>query len=164
MHIQKLSVLITGLVLTVALVGSVRAQEDPAYDRVMSEKKLLVFAFLYPPQSYRETTGQEWKGYDADIYRYIAKRLGVTAEPVFGAFAAFGPSMTSGRSQMGVAMFRTPEREQVADFTAPYKWVSAHVFVPEANTQTTSLDGLKDKVVGVPRGSADESAALKMKA
>src|SRR5688572_12341899 len=119
---RTLARIILGAAVAVGIAGSAFAQEDPVYDRVMKDKKLKVFAIQYAPQSYRDTTGEEWKGFDADVYRYIAKQLGVTAEPVFGAIAAFGPTITSGRADMGIALFRSPEREQLADFTGPYKW------------------------------------------
>ena len=71
--------LVVGMLLCAA---SVRAQQNPVYDRVMRERKLRVFAIQYPPQTYRELTGEEWRGFDADICRYIAKRLGVELEVV----------------------------------------------------------------------------------
>lgn len=137
----------------------VEAQEDPVYERVMRERKLRVFAIQYPPQSYREQTGEEWRGFDADIYRYISKRLGVELEVVWTSIAGMIPTLSSGRADAGIALFRTPEREKVIDYTNPYKWIAEHIIVHSDNKEITTMDTLKGKVLGVPRGTASELAA-----
>ena len=150
-----------GLVAAAAL-GRPRAatgQGDPVWDRIMREKKLRVHAVQFPPQTHRDQEGGEWKGFDADYYREICKRLGVELEVVWTTTAAMIPTLTSGRSDMGVALYRTPEREKVVDFTAPYKWVGDHVIVHADDKQITSLETLKGKVIGAPRGTAEELAA-----
>ncbi len=156
------SSIVGGLLAAGTVMGAVsaRAQSDPVYDRVMSEKKLRVFAIQYPPQSYREQAGEQWRGFDADIYRYIAKRLGVELEAVWTTTAAMVPTVTSGRADMGIGLYKTPEREKAIDFTIPYKWVGDHVIVHVDNKQRiTSLDTLKGHVVAAPRGTAEELAA-----
>jgi polar amino acid transport system substrate-binding protein len=139
-------------------------QDDPAWDRIVREKNLRVHAVQFPPQTYRDQEGGEWKGFDADYFREIAKRLGVELEVVWTTTAAMIPTLTSGRSDMGVALYRTPEREKVVDFTIPYKWVGDHVIVHADDTRTTSLDALKGKVIGAPRGTAEELAARQIQA
>jgi cystine transport system substrate-binding protein len=153
-----------GLVAAAALGGPRRttAQGDPVWDRMMREKKLRVHAVQFPPQTHRDQEGGEWKGFDADYFREIAKRLGVELEVVWTTTAAMIPTLTSGRSDMGVALYRTPEREKVVDFTIPYKWVGDHVIVHAEDKQTTSLETLKGKVIGAPRGTAEELAARKI--
>lgn len=149
--------LIAGMVLCAA---PIRAQQDPVYERVMREKKLRVFAIQYPPQTYREQAGEEWRGFDADIYRYIAKRLGVELEVVWTTPAAMVPTLTAGRADMGSGLYKTPEREKVIDFTVPYKWVGDHIIVHVDNKQQiNSLETLKGHVLAAPRGTAEELAA-----
>jgi ABC-type amino acid transport substrate-binding protein len=137
-------------------------QTDPVWDRLTREKKLRVHAVQFPPQTYRDQEGGEWKGFDADVFRYVARRLGVELEVVWTTTAAMIPTLTSGRSDMGVALYRTPEREKVVDFTMPYKWVGDHVIVHADDRETTSLETLKGKVIGAPRGTAEELAARKI--
>jgi ABC-type amino acid transport substrate-binding protein len=147
-----------------AVVGGtmLSAQDDSVYARVMKDKKLRIFAVQFPPQIFQDTPEAEWTGFDADIYRYIAKRLGVQAEFVPTAAAAMIPMLTSGRADMGLAMYRTPEREKVVDFTAPYKWVSDHVIVHADDKELTSLPALKGRTLGVVRGTIHEMAARKI--
>jgi ABC-type amino acid transport substrate-binding protein len=160
---QRLYVLgwlaLLGIVFTSA---GTRAQDDPVYSRVMSEKRLRVFAVQFPPQIFQEHPGAEWTGFDADVFRYIAKRLGAEVEFVPTGAAAMIPTLTSGRADMGLAMYRTPERDKVVDFTAPYKWVGDHIIVHQDDTTINSVETLKGKTLGVVRGAIHEVAARKL--
>src|SRR5262245_43337664 len=145
-----------------ALTGRLRpaaGQADPVWDRVQREKKLRVYGVQFPPQTYRDQEGGEWKGFDADIYRSMTRRLGVELEVVWTTTAAMIPTLTSGRADMGVGLYRTPEREKVVDFTMPYKWVADHVIVHADDRGITSLETLRGKAIGAPRGTAEELAA-----
>jgi ABC-type amino acid transport substrate-binding protein len=161
--VRRRAVLQAGIgMMAAAVAGRPRrglAQSDPVWDRMMREKKLRAHAVQFPPQTYRDQEGGEWKGFDADVFRHFAKRLGVELEVVWTTPAAMIPTLTSGRSDMGVALYRTPEREKVIDFTIPYKWVGDHVIVHVDDKETTSLETLKGKVIGAPRGTAEELAA-----
>ena len=96
------------------------------------------------------------------MFRYVAKQLGVELEVVWTTTAAMIPTLTAGRSDIGVVVYKTPEREKVVDFTVPYKWVGDHVIVHAEGKQITGLEQLKGKVVGAPRGTAEELAARKI--
>ena len=143
------------------IVGPAVAQDDPVYERVMKDKKLRVYALQGPlPQTFRD--GEEFKGFDADIFRYITKKMGVALEPVWGPPAAMVLSITSGRADISIAYYRTPEREQVIDFTTPYKWIGDHVIVNVDDNSIKNIEDLKTKTVGVVRGSTQEIAAKAM--
>jgi len=145
-----------------ALTGGLRpvaGQTDPVWARIQKERKLRVYGVQFPPQTYRDQEGGEWKGFDADIYRAMARRLGLELEVVWTTTAAMIPTLTSGRADMGVGLYRTPEREKVVDFTIPYKWVADHVIVHADDKGITSLETFKGKVIGAPRGTAEELAA-----
>jgi ABC-type amino acid transport substrate-binding protein len=164
--IHRRAILRTGVgLIATALTARPRpatGQADPVWDRIMREKKLRVHAVQFPPQTHRDQEGGEWKGFDADVFRYFARQLGVELEVVWTTTAAMIPTLTSNRSDMGVALYRTPEREKVVDFTIPYKWVGDHIIVHADDKQTTSLEKLKGKVIGAPRGTAEELAARKI--
>jgi ABC-type amino acid transport substrate-binding protein len=137
------------------------AQEDPIYERVMKDKTLRVFALQGPlPQTFRDQ--DEFKGFDADVFNYIARKLGVEVEPVWGQSASMVPMVSSGRADISIAYYRTPEREEVLDFTDPYKWVGDHVVVHDEEDTIKSVEDLKTKTVGVNRGSTQEVAARNM--
>jgi ABC-type amino acid transport substrate-binding protein len=153
-----------GSVLVLAAMAFVaQAQEDAIYDHVMQAKELRVFAPDTPPQSWRDVAADEWKGFDADIYRYVGQRLNVKVTPVWVSLEGSVPALTSGRADMGTALFRTPEREKLIDFTIPYKWINDSVIVWKDNNTIKSMADLKGKTLGVVRGTSQEIASNKMR-
>ncbi|MCP5152557.1 MAG: transporter substrate-binding domain-containing protein [Ectothiorhodospiraceae bacterium] len=72
-----------------------------------------------PPLSYRDAAG-EWQGYDADLGRMIADKLGVKPEFVATEFNARVPSLASDLIDLSLAaLTRNSERMKVIDFTFP---------------------------------------------
>lgn len=150
-------------IVAATLAFPVNAQEDAVYSHVMQTKELRVFAPDTPPQSWRDVAADEWKGFDADIYRYIGQRLGVKVTPVWVSLEGSVPALTSGRADMGTALFRTPEREKLIDFTIPYKWINDSIIVSNDNQTIKSMADLKGKTIGVVRGTSQEIAGNKMR-
>jgi polar amino acid transport system substrate-binding protein len=138
------------------------AQQDATYERVMRDKTLRVWFIQNAPQGYLDSSTGVWKGFDADIYRYIASRLGVTLEPVATTSAAMVSMLSSGRADMGMGLYNTPERAQVIDFTIPYKWVFDGIVVNSANSGVKTVENLKGKTIGALRGSAEDQASHRL--
>jgi polar amino acid transport system substrate-binding protein len=104
----------------------------------------------YPPQSSRTPTG-EFEGFDIDVTREIAKRLGVDVQFVTPAFNAIVAGGWSGRWDLSVGSITiTPERQKVLHFTPPYYYTPASVAVHSENSdiQDTEND-LDGKRIGV---------------
>jgi polar amino acid transport system substrate-binding protein len=104
----------------------------------------------YPPQSSRTPTG-EFEGFDIDVTREIAKRLGVDVQFVTPAFNAIVAGGWSGRWDLSVGSITiTPERQKVLHFTPPYYYTPASVAVHSENSdiQDTEND-LDGKKIGV---------------
>jgi polar amino acid transport system substrate-binding protein len=104
----------------------------------------------YPPQSSRTPTG-EFEGFDIDVTREIAKRLGVDVQFVTPAFNAIVAGGWSGRWDLSVGSVTiTPERQKVLHFTPPYYYTPASVAVHSENSdiQDTEND-LDGKRIGV---------------
>lgn len=104
----------------------------------------------YPPQSSRTPTG-EFEGFDIDVTREIAKRLGVDVQFVTPAFNAIVAGGWSGRWDISVGSITiTPERQKVLHFTPPYYYTPASVAVHSENSdiQDTEND-LDGKKIGV---------------
>lgn len=58
-------------------------------------------------------------GCDVELARHVCTALDTPFAPVETAFADLLPGLTDGRWQMTTAMFRTPEREKIAQFSRP---------------------------------------------
>ncbi|MFN2489461.1 MAG: transporter substrate-binding domain-containing protein [Actinomycetota bacterium] len=104
----------------------------------------------YPPQSSRNPQGK-LEGFDIDVTKEIAERLGVELDFVTPPFDAITAGSWSGRWDLSVGSITiTPERKQVLLFTAPYYYTPASVAVHQDNTDIqdveTDLDG---KRIGV---------------
>jgi polar amino acid transport system substrate-binding protein len=104
----------------------------------------------YPPQSFQDETGA-YKGFDIDVIKEIAERLGVEVQYVTPSFDAITAGGWGGRWDIAVGSITiTPERKKGLLFTTPYYYTPASIAVHESNTDiqdlATDLDG---KTVGV---------------
>jgi polar amino acid transport system substrate-binding protein len=118
--------------------GEIRVSTDPAY----------------PPASELNPETGEYEGFDIDVAREIADRLGIGADNIAWETPDW-EVLTAGswndRWDMSVgSMTPTNERQEVLNFTEPYAYVPAVVVVHTDNTTvsdlTTDLDG---KRIGV---------------
>jgi ABC-type amino acid transport substrate-binding protein len=88
----------------------------------------------YPPQSFLNDEG-EYEGFDIDVAREIATRLGVEVEFTDPTFDAVVAGNWSGRWDMSVGSVTvTEDRTEVLDFTVPYYFTPAQLaaFDPDA--------------------------------
>jgi len=98
----------------------------------------------------------EPEGYDPDVARLLAKYLGVKVEfvPVTGANRI--PLLLSGKVDALICLFGiTPERAQQVWYSMPYAYEAATLVAP-AKVQVKTVDDLKGKRVGVPRGAMQD--------
>jgi len=98
----------------------------------------------------------EPEGYDPDVARLLAKYLGVKVEfvPVTGANRI--PLLLSGKVDVLICLFGiTPERAQQVWYSMPYAYEAATLVAP-AKVQVKTVDDLKGKRVGVPRGAMQD--------
>ncbi len=96
------------------------------------------------------------EGYDPDVARLLAKYLGVKVEfvPVTGANRI--PQLLSGKVDVLICLFGiTPERAQQVWYSMPYAYEAATLVGP-AKVKVASIDDLKGKRVGVPRGAMQD--------
>ena len=114
----------------------------------------------YPPFNFKEKNGQ-LAGYDVDVARLLAAKLGLKPEFVTTEWAAILAGLASGKydvivSQVGM----TPKREQAFDFSEPYTYSNPQLIVrSNERANYTSLADLKGKKVGVGQGSVFEQQA-----
>lgn len=114
----------------------------------------------YPPFNFKDKAGQ-LDGYDVDVAKLIAARLGLKPEFVTTEWSAILAGLASGRydviiSQVGI----NPKRELAFDFSIPYTYSRPQLIVAQANSKIyRSLDELKGRRVGVGQGSVFEQQA-----
>ncbi|HXN08022.1 MAG TPA: transporter substrate-binding domain-containing protein [Candidatus Acidoferrales bacterium] len=102
----------------------------------------------YQPLSYRTSDGA-WRGFDIDVGREIARRLGVSPEFLDINFDVTTSGNWNGRWDLNIdSMTVTHDRQRVLYFTEPYYYIPA-AFVVHKNNTLKSIEGLAGKRVGV---------------
>ncbi|MGF9700460.1 transporter substrate-binding domain-containing protein [Paenibacillus sp. MABNR03] len=101
---------------------------------------------------------KEMDGFDADIAREVAKRLGVEVEFVSQEFSGLTPSLQSKKIDAVISqMTITDERKQALDFSDPYITNQVKIIVKTDNNDITKLEDFKGKTIGVGLGTNDET-------
>jgi polar amino acid transport system substrate-binding protein len=102
----------------------------------------------YKPQSWYDVKDSQWKGFDVDVAREIAARLGVTANINHEDWEVITAGSWNNRWDVSVgSMTDTVPREKLFEFTPPYYFTPAGFAVNSSNTSiqdvTTDLAGKK---------------------
>lgn len=114
----------------------------------------------YPPFTYRDVDGVI-QGFDVDIAREVANRIGRTAEFVCNPFASSIPSLQARKFDiLFTALSVTDERLKTVNFSLPYRSSTARFAAPiTLNIELFDQNGkpnpsaLKGKIVGLQRSS-----------
>jgi polar amino acid transport system substrate-binding protein len=102
----------------------------------------------YKPQSYRNPDGS-WVGFDVDVGREVARRLGVKAQFQSVSFDLITAGSWNGRWDVNIdSMAITKERARVLWFTEPYYYVPAS-FAVHRDSSAHSIKDLAGKKLGV---------------
>jgi cystine transport system substrate-binding protein len=115
----------------------------------------------YPPFNFKDQKTGELSGYDVDVARLLAARLGLKPEFVSTEWAAILAGLGAGKydvivSQVGM----TEKRQRTFDFSEPYTYSSPQLIVrKDERAHYASLADLKGKKVGVGQGSVFEQQA-----
>ena len=120
------------LLSTVKARGTMRVSTDPNYK----------------PQSFLNEKG-ELDGFDIDVSKEVAKRLGVKAEFITPDWDAITAGNWGGRWDISIgSMTITPDRKKALFFSSPYYYTPAQFAVPKDST-LASIDDLAGKTVCV---------------
>lgn len=142
---------ILSLVLTVSLLASLglagcgRQAGDQLKD--IQDKGKIVFAMEgnWAPWTYHDESG-ELVGFDTEVGRLIAGKLGVEAEFVEGDWEGLFAGLDNGRYDAvinGVEI--TDERSEKYDFTDPYGYIHTALIVRSDNTEINTFEDLAGK-------------------
>jgi len=140
-----------------ALHGTASAA-DASLDKVKQKGKLVLgLDDSFPPMGFRNEDNQI-VGYDIDLAREVAKRLGVQLVPQSIDWNAKEQELNTGKIDCIWNGFTiTDERKQAMLFTKPYLR-NAQVVVVKKGSGYSSLASLKGKKVGLQAGSSAAGA------
>lgn len=108
----------------------------------------------YPPFGYRGANNQ-LEGFDVDVARAVAAKLGVKPEFVTTEWSGIIAGLQAGKFDVIVNQVNvTPQRKQVLDFSRPYVYSAAQLIQrKDDKREFKSLEDLKGKRLGVSLGS-----------
>ncbi|MCJ8150043.1 transporter substrate-binding domain-containing protein (plasmid) [Shinella sp. H4-D48] len=138
------------------MAAAVSAQAGETLDRVMEKKAMVVATNSgWPPQSYLDDNN-EMVGFDIDVSREIAKRLGVEVSFDTPDWQTLTGGRWQGRYDLGVgSVTPTKARAQVIDFVGIY-YYSPYVYVVHKDSDAKSVTDLNGKVIGVETATTSE--------
>ena len=141
----------TALLLATSLAAPA-ALAGETLDRVMGSKTLTMSSDPeYPPQSFLNDAN-EMDGFDVDVGKEIAKRMGVELKIVTPSWDIITGGNWGGRWDMSVgSMTPTKQRAEVLNFPAVYYYTPA-AFAVHKDSSIDSLDDLNGKTVGTCGG------------
>ena len=155
--VRLLAILTVGFLLA----GAVGAAAQTTAEIVKRGRVRIGFLTGSPTMGMVDSTGNPI-GFDVDTANLIGKYLGVPVELTPLTPPARIPALQSGKVDFVVAsMAPTPARALTVDFTIPYNAFKLAVMAKKGST-VKSIDDLKNKTIGVNRGSSQESALQRL--
>ncbi|WP_020652242.1 transporter substrate-binding domain-containing protein [Massilia niastensis] len=152
--------------LVLGLAASMAALAAPAHAELLADARArgtlrVAMEGTYPPFNFKDPKTGQLAGYDVDVARLVAGKLGVKPDFVTTEWSAILAGLAAGKydvivSQVGI----TPKRQQAFDFSVPYTYSSPQLIVRKNERATyASLEDLKGRKVGVGQGSVFEQQA-----
>lgn len=139
----------TAVIAVGALLGSTAAQAQDKVLKVGSTPTGVPFTFL-------DTKTNTIEGIMVDLIKAIAADAGFKVEVEGMPFATLIPSLTGNKIDIiAAAMYITPPRKEVIDFSEPIYTYGEGLFVSKKDTKEyTKLEELKGFTVGAQKGTA----------
>ena len=140
-----ISALLAVLMLAALLTVGVSAEED-LLQKIQSRGTIIVgLEGDWAPWSFVDEN-DELMGFDVEVARAIAEKLGVEAEIIPGEWDGLFAGMDAGRYDMVVnGVEVTPERTEKYDFSDPYAYIRTALIVRGDNEDIKTFEDLKGK-------------------
>lgn len=129
------------------------------------KKLVMATSADYPPYEFVDTSkgSEDIVGFDVDIARAVAEKLGYELEVTNIDFNGLIPALQAGRADLVMAgMTPTEDRKKNVDFSDVYYTAKQTIMSPKA-AGITDPQGLDGKKVGVQLGSIQEKRAKELK-
>lgn len=144
--LSKMLAVVLCLATILALFGCQNKASENQLDKIKKSGKI-VFAMegTWAPWTYHDESG-DLVGYDTEVAKAIAAKLGVEAEFVEGEWDGLFAGLDTGRYDAiinGVEI--TPERSEKYEFTEPYCFIRTALVTSGSNTDINSFEDLAGK-------------------
>ncbi len=137
-----LAAILTGVLAT----GTVAYAADDELSQIQEAGVLKVgVEGTYPPYTYHDEDG-ELTGFDVEVAKAIADKLGVEADFTESAWDSLLAGIDSGRLDTVInAVSITDERSEKYDFAGPYFYITQQIVVSKDNDDIVDMDSLNGK-------------------
>lgn len=109
----------------------------------------------YPPYCIIDKNGNA-DGFSIDLFKAAANAVGIDVDIKIGIWNQIKQDLVEGKIDALPLVGRTPEREELYDFTMPYLRLHGAVFVRNDSKKIKSLSDLNDKIIAVMKGDNAE--------
>lgn len=149
------------MMLSVLISSGMLMAQDNSLQKVKTSKKLVLgLDDTFPPMGFRDAKG-DIVGFDIDLAKEVAKRIGVELELKPLDWSTVILSLNKGDIDViWNGMTITESRKKQINFSNPYVLNRLAIVVSQGSKIKTKAD-LKGKKVGVQLGSSNEEALLK---
>ena len=138
------------LALSAALVLGIALLAGPALAKTL----VVAHDTNFKPFEFKDEKG-EYTGFDIELWKEIAKRLGLEYKMQPMDFNGIIPGLQTAQVDVGIAaMTITDERAKVVDFSDPYYDSGLSILVRADNDTITKLEDLEGKVVATKLGTS----------
>lgn len=142
------------LVLTACRPVTVAVTPNRRIDEIRAAGTLRIGTSITHPFEYRDAATNTLIGFDVDLMTEIFAGESIDLSWHEMAFADLLPQLRAGKVDVVIAaMYITPAREQVVDFSQPYLQTGLVMVVQADDTTIQTANDLEGKVVGVKEGS-----------
>lgn len=137
-----LAAILTGVLAT----GTVAYAADDELSQIQEAGVLKIgVEGTYPPYTYHDEDG-ELTGFDVEVAKAIADKLGVEADFTESAWDSLLAGIDSGRLDTVInAVSITDERSEKYDFAGPYFYITQQIVVSKDNDDIVDMDSLNGK-------------------
>ncbi|HET7658472.1 MAG TPA: transporter substrate-binding domain-containing protein [Bacillales bacterium] len=148
--------LMVGMLTACGTSNGANAGNKQSASHTSNDQKVLTIGTegVYKPFSFKDLETGKLTGYDVEVAREVAKRIGM--KPVFKPTpwkSMFASLNTKRFDMIANEVSVTPERKKKYAFSIPYTYSGGRVIVNKDNTTIHGLKDLKGKVVGTTKGS-----------
>ena len=137
----------TALLVTAGCAGKANPEPADRLAKIKADGKIIIaLEGNWAPWSFHDTETDAVIGFDADVGRAIAEKLGVEAEIVEAPWESLFAGLDSGRYDLvinGVEI--TEERSEKYSFSVPYGYIRTALIVKADNDEIKTFEDLKGK-------------------
>lgn len=132
------------------------------FNKLVTDTILIAAEPDYPPYCSIDEDGNA-QGFAIDIFKAVARASGFEVKIKIGLWNTIKQDLINGQLDALPVVGRTPEREEIFDFTLPYLTLNGAIFALKSDQSIQSLDDLKNKKVIVMKGDNSEEFVRRTK-